>query len=176
MKNSDKKRLNALEVALTNEQRERAFYLQNAERTGNPVGKAMFEQIADDELEHYQRLKALHETWEKKQTWPETIPLTVKDTKVKDILVTMATDAANMPPGDDDDLQAVRTAIEFEAKGERFYADLRDQVTDPQEKRFFNLLASIEHEHFLSLKETEEFLVDPASWYRMKERHTLDGA
>ena len=55
----DKERLNALEVALNNETREREFYLKNAERTKNPLGKTMFKQIAADELEHYTRLKEL---------------------------------------------------------------------------------------------------------------------
>ncbi len=60
----EQENLNALEVALTNEMREREFYLKNAERTKNPVGKAMFNQIADEELEHYERLKEVHERWE----------------------------------------------------------------------------------------------------------------
>ena len=38
-----KERLNALQVALNNEMKEHAFYLKNAQRTKNPVGKAMFE-------------------------------------------------------------------------------------------------------------------------------------
>jgi rubrerythrin len=33
---NDKERLNALEVALNNEMREREFYLKNAKRTKNP--------------------------------------------------------------------------------------------------------------------------------------------
>ena len=57
----EKGRLNALDVALDNEMKEREFCLKNAERTKSPVGKAMFQQIADEELEHYQRLKELHE-------------------------------------------------------------------------------------------------------------------
>jgi rubrerythrin len=81
-----------------------------------------------------------------------------------------------MPEGDDDDLEAVRTAIDFEAKGAKFYAELRDGVADPNEKGFFDLLARIENEHYLSLKDTEEFLTDPASWYRKVEHHGFDGA
>jgi rubrerythrin len=44
-----KERLDALQVALTNEMREREFYLKNAARTSNPAGKAMFQQIAAEE-------------------------------------------------------------------------------------------------------------------------------
>ena len=73
----EKDRLNALEVALNNEMREREFYLKNAKRTKNPLGKAMFKQIGDDELEHYERLKQLHQKWTKQEKWHETVPLKV---------------------------------------------------------------------------------------------------
>lgn len=82
----EKERLNALDVALNNEMKERDFYLKNAERTKNTLGKAMFKQIGDDELEHYERLKQLKVEWEKKGVWPETLPLKVNETEIKEIL------------------------------------------------------------------------------------------
>ena len=173
---NEKDRLNALEVALNNETREREFYLKNAKRTKNPLGKKMFQQIGDDELEHYERLKQLHEKWNKQEKWPETVPLKVKDTIVKDILLEFVQKAAETTKGDSDDLEAVRTALDFEAKGAKFYAELRDSVSNPKEKQFFDLLSKMENEHYLSLKDTEEFFIDPASWYRKAEHHTLDGA
>jgi len=171
----EKERLNALEVALNNETRERDFYLKNAERTTNQVGRTMFRHIADEELEHYERLVQLHQRWEKSEKWPETVPLQVRDTIVKDVLKDAVTQVEGEPEKNDDDLKAIRTAIDFEEKGSRRYAALRDEVTDSKEKEFFDLLAKIEHEHFLSLKETEEFLVNPASWYTKTEHHILDG-
>ncbi|SEM24144.1 Rubrerythrin [Syntrophus gentianae] len=169
-------RLNALNIALKNESSERDFYLKNAERTRNPLGKAMFEQIADEELEHYERLKELHDRWAKEGKWPETLPLKVKNTSVKNVLAKVVKTVSQMPQGDDDDLKALQTAIEFEAKGTAFYARLRDEVSNPQEKAFFDLLASIEREHYNSLKDTEQFLTNPAAWYQEKERSGLDGA
>ena len=171
----EKGRLNALEVALNNETREREFYIKNAKRTKNPLGKAMFKQIGDDELEHYERLKQLHQKWAKQEKWPETVPLRVKNTNVKEILVEFIKKVDEKVEGDDDDLKAVRIAIDFEAKGAKFYADLRDSVSDSKEKEFFDLLSRIENEHYLSLKDTEEYFIDPASWYRRVEHHTLDG-
>ncbi len=173
---NEKERISALEVALNNELREREFYLKNAQRTKNPLGKNMFQQIGNEELEHYQRLKQLHEKWEKQEKWPGTVPLAVNDTIVKDVLMDFLKKVDAMQEGDTDDLNAVRTAIEFEAKGAKFYADLRDAVSDPKEKEFFDLLARIENEHYLSLKDTEEYFIDPQSWYRKAEHHTLDGA
>jgi rubrerythrin len=168
-------RLNALEIALKNEMNEHHFYLKNAERTVNPVGKAMFAQIAAEELEHHERLKQLADNWKKDKKWPETLPLKVNDTAVRSVFG-KAAQAGEKTAGDDDDLKAVRTAIEFEAKGAKFYAGLRDQSADPKEKAFFGLLADIEHEHFASLKDTEEFFVDPGAWYQKAESTGLDGA
>ncbi|MGO9136273.1 MAG: ferritin-like domain-containing protein [Syntrophales bacterium] len=171
-----KDRLNALKVALNNEMREHEFYLRNAERTNNPVGKAMFKQIAAEELEHYERLRQLHENWEKAKKWPETVPLKVKNTVVKNLLKEAAKNDPKKSKGDADDLKAIQTAIEFEAKGTEYYANLRNEVTDPKEKAFFGLLANIEHEHYVSLKDTELYMMDPATWFREKEEGGLDGA
>jgi len=168
-------RLNALEMALKNEMTERDFYLKNAARTSNPLGRAMFAQIADEELEHYERLSQLAEVWKKDQKWPETVSLQVKNSVVKAVFGTASQSVAKAG-GDEDDLNAVRVAIEFEARGAQFYAALRDKSVDPREKAFFELLANIEHEHFTSLKDTEEFFVDPEGWYRKRESSGLDGA
>jgi len=172
---NEKERISSLDVALNNELREKEFYYKNAERTKNPLGKNMFKQIGDEESEHYERLKQLHEKWEKQQKWPGTVPLRVNQTVVKDILVDFLKKVDQKKEGDDDDLKAVRTAIDFEEKGAKFYASLRDAVSDPKEKEFFDLLAKIENEHYLSLKDTEEYFVDPQSWHRKAEHHSLDG-
>ena len=73
-------------------------------------------------------------------------------------------------------MKAVRTAIDFEARGVALYTKLEKESTDPREKDFFNLIASVERDHLLSLRDTEEFLTDPASWYQNMERPMLDGA
>jgi len=173
---NEKDRLNALEVALKNEMVEREFYLKNSDRTQNPLGKAMFKQIGDEELEHYEKLKELHTAWANKKKWPDSVPLTVNGTEVGHILDELLNKAKAGEPGEADDLKAIRTAIEFEAAGTKFYEKLRDQVTEPKEKEFFGLLARIEHDHFLSLKDTEEYLTNPSSWYLKAEGSGLDGA
>jgi rubrerythrin len=168
-------RFDALDLALGNEESERKFYLENAQRTKNPLGRAMFLEIAADELEHYERLKELGERWKKDQKWPETVPLGVKMTDVRKILDSY-TGSEDAKEGDADDIRAVETAISFEARGMEFYAGLRDSVVDEKEKAFFALLAKMEREHYLSLKDVEEYLKDPVSWLSRTERHTLDGA
>lgn len=170
-----KERLSALEVALGNEMKERDFYLKNAERTANPLGKAMFERIAEDEQEHYERLQQLSDTWKAEGKWPETVPLTVKNTNIRDILVNTLKGIDRSAKSDAGDLEAIRAAVDFEEKGVRFYKDLAAVSADIREKEFFTLLSMIEYEHYMSLRDAEEYFTDPASWFLQKEHHTLDG-
>jgi rubrerythrin len=171
----ERERLNALEIALKNESSELEFYLKHAEKTKNPLGKAMFKRIADDELEHYERLKELHNIWEKQDKWPETIPLKVNNTNIKEILNNTIKNIDKTAKPDAGDLEAIRIAVEFEEKGTKFYRQLSDTVTNPREIKFFELLAMIENEHFLSLKDAEEYFIDPASWFMKAEHHSFDG-
>ncbi len=173
---TDQERLDALEVALNNEMHEREFYLKHAARTRNPIGRRMFQEIADDELEHYERLKELHDTWTRQEKWPASLPLKVKDTAIKEILTDMITQVEDQPESDTDDLKAIEIATDFEYKGTQFYARLRDASRDPKERAFFDLLARIEREHYLSLKDTEIYLKDPEAYFTEKEHHGLDGA
>jgi rubrerythrin len=171
-----KEKIDALKVALNNELNEHKFYLKHAERTTNSAGKAMFKQIASEELSHYEALKKISETWSKGGKWPGTVSLKVKGTVVGDVLKGLLKEADRIPRGERNDVEAIREAIEFEAQGCSYYAKLRDDCSDPAEKEFFNLMANIEHEHYVSLKETEELLLDPAQWFRSHERGGLDGA
>lgn len=175
MSSTTEERIKALEVALNNEAREKAFYLKHAKRTSNPFGRLMFESIAKDEDEHYQRLEELHGNLKEKGKWPETIPLKVKGTDMKSILKKAVESVDTSAKADTDDLEAVKIAIDFETKGEQFYRNLRDSVDDPTEKEFYSILAAMEREHRLSLEDTLEYFQDPEGWYRMKEKHHLDG-
>lgn len=169
------KRLNALKFALENEQKERDFYLANARRTKNLAGKNMFKQIADEEKEHYEVLKKLHDQWEMKKKWPTTVPLEVRKSLAGSILKSLSDKKAARLKGNEDDLKAIRTAIDFEARGMALYTKLEKESVNPKEEKFFNLIASIERQHFLSLCETELFLTDPATWYQNMEKPILDG-
>jgi rubrerythrin len=170
------KRMNALKFALENELKEHEFYMANARKTKNMAGKNMFLQIANEEKEHLEVLKKLHDKWEQQKKWPATIPLEVKKSGVSNVLKAMAGKKAARIAGTDNELKAVRAAIDFEARGVDLYTKLAKGSTDSKEKDFFNLIASVEREHLLSLRDTIEFLTDPASWYQNMEKTSLDGA
>ena len=168
-------RLKSLEVALNNEDQERKFYLKHQERTNNPVGKLMFGTLANDESEHYQRILNLHEKLKEAGKWPDTLPLQVKGTEVKSVLQNVIESVDKLPKTDKDDVEAVKIAVNFEAKGVELYENLRNSVDDPLEKEFYGMLASIEREHLLSLRDTLEYFQDPQGWHLTKEKPHLDG-
>jgi rubrerythrin len=168
-------RIQALEVALNNEKQEAAFYLKHAERTTDPLGKQMFQTLAADEAEHYQRIQALHQKLQEGGRWPETLPLTVKGTRVRDVLSAVVEAVAQTPEKRTSDMEAVQIAIEFERKGEAHYGRLREAADDPVEKEFYGMLESIEREHRLSLEDTYEYFKDPEGWFQRMEKHGLDG-
>jgi len=168
-------KLEALKLALTNEEKERDYYLAHAKRTKNALGRQMFESIAADENEHYKRLVDLHKKLEERNKWPDGFSLDIP-TKVTEALGRLVKEATDSPESDDDDLAAVTTAIAFEHKGEEFYEKLAGQAKDKAEKRFFTLLASIEREHRLSLEDTLEYFTDPQEWMERKGGRHLDGA
>ncbi|HPR04108.1 MAG TPA: ferritin family protein [Deltaproteobacteria bacterium] len=171
----EKQRMSALEMALENETNEREFYLRQAGRTRNALGKAMFLHMADDELEHYTRLKELHGKWSEQGRWPDAVALGVRGTAIREKMLELIDKAAGAPETDDDDMQALRTAAAFEAKGVEAYTALARGTSDAKEKAFFELLAGMEREHYLAVKDAQEYLEDPSAWFTKKERHGLDG-
>jgi len=170
-----KDKLEALKLALTNEEKERDFYLAHAKRTKDALGRNMFESIAADENEHYTRLVELHKKLGERNKWPDGFSTDIP-TRVVDALGRLVKEATDSPENDDDDVIAVKTAIGFEQKGEEFYTRLADGAKDKAEKRFFALLASMEREHRLSLEDTLEYFTDPHGWLERTGGRHLDGA
>jgi rubrerythrin len=167
--------IKSIEVALNNESRERDFYLLHSKRTTNNLGKLMFATLAQDENEHYQRLQELHKKLSREGTWTENIPLTVKGSDLMNVLKTFLAKVENDTPADIDDQEAIKIAIAFEEKGYLFYAGLRDAVDNPEEKKFFNILAEMEKEHLMSLQDSLLYMEDPGGWFATKEMTNVDG-
>jgi rubrerythrin len=135
----------------------------------------MFRRIAEDELEHYQRLKELMRSGAAEGRWPENLPLVVNTTNIKEVLVNTLKGMDRSAPTDAGDLEAVKIAADFEDKGVRLYRQLAAASMETQERDFFELLSMIEYEHFLSLREAEEYLENPAAWFVKVEHPMMDG-
>ncbi len=169
-------RMSSIELAIQNESTEMHWYLEQAERSRNPLARAMFETLAADEREHMTRIGELHERLLAAGTWPEDVPLKVAETHIGQVLGGIVTDAGAAADHDDDDLAALRRSAEFEARGSDFYAALARECEDPREREFFSFLSRIEREHMMSVQDTIAYLDDPESYLTRAERGGLDGA
>ena len=169
-------RMASIELAMRNEKTEMEWYLNESERSNNPLAKKLFVTLANDEKEHMTRIKGLHAKLTGEGAWPEDLPLDVAGTCVKDVLDELLGKVGSAEGHDDDDLAALNRASNFEDKGSKFYAELAGECENPQERKFFSFLSGIEREHYLSIKDSLFYLEDPEGWTESKERQGLDGA
>lgn len=169
-------RMSSIELALKNEKTEMEFYRGESKRSKNPLAKAMFDTLARDEAEHMARIKKLHGKLVDEGSWPEDVKIDVAGTNVKDVLDGLVGKEGSAEDHDNDDVKAIKRAIDFETNGEKFYAELAQTCENPKEKEFFDFLSTIEREHKLSLTDTLGYLEDPQSWLEEHERIGLDGA
>jgi rubrerythrin len=169
-------RISSIELAMKNEQFEKEFYLGQARRTRNTVARVLFESLAADEDEHKRRLAALYETLKCDGAWPESVPLEVAGTDVRQRLDSVARNEALAAAHDVDDMAALRKAESFETTGVALYSKLSAACSNPQEASFFRLLSGIEREHLMSIRDSISYLEDPSGWLSANGRAGLDGA
>ena len=167
--------LPAISVALQNEAREREFYLENSERTRNAVGREMFARIADEEQRHSHLLQQLHERIIAAGGAAVMIPACVAGTDLRQMIVQLPELASRTTNPDADDIEAIKTAIEFEKEGIERYTQLRDSCTGQDVKDFFDRLAQMERDHYLSLQDSLLFYQDPEQWHNEHEKPLLEG-
>ena len=169
-------RMASIEMALKNEQTEMEWYQNEAERSENPLAKAMFLNLARDEQEHMRRIRGLHEKLVADGDWPAEMPIEVAGTDISQTLNDLVGKTGSGENHNHDDEEAIKKAIEFETNGEMFYKQLAEECKNPQEKTFFEFLAGIEREHRLSLTDSLAYLQDPQAWLEQHEKINLDGA
>ncbi len=169
-------RMSSIELALKNEETEMNFYLNEAARSSNPLAKAMFAELARDEHEHMDRIRGLHGKLVSDGAWPADVGIEVAGTNVKQVLEGVVADQGSRSAHDEDDIAALRKAIDFESRGAAFYAELAGACDNPMEAKFFGFLARIEREHHLSLTDSLAYLDDPEAWNMQHGRAGLDGA
>jgi rubrerythrin len=170
-----KNEFKSIDLALENEIHERNFYMLHGSKATNPVAKGMFARIAEDEQEHFERLKKIHGELSARGAWPEYIASESSDTVVMQHLFDIARSAGDKSPADPDETEALKLAIDFETKGYTLYENLSTAGESREEKFFFSRMAAMELEHFLSLRETLLYLEDPAQWFFVHEKPALEG-
>jgi len=133
------------------------FYNKMATHVGDADGKAMFSQLAADEVDHYNYIKRQAEALQAGEGW-ETIPemdmvesldavslVFPRDEKIPDVL------------GDDpDEEQALLFGLGIESESFTLYHNSAERANNPEARKLFMQLAGAEHRHFEILMQRYE--------------------
>lgn len=162
--------MNIFEHAMKMEEDGRSFYLEHAEKTGNPLLKKVLLELSDDELKHYNLFKAMrdHQAVEYKEAEKTTILDTVKN-----VFETMKTEKQDFT-FPDDARNIWETAREIERKTEAFYRDQAKQLDDDAQKLILTRIADEEHRHWVTIENVIQFLDRPKQWLVDAEWPGLD--
>jgi rubrerythrin len=158
------------EFAMKMEEDGRNYYLENAEKTDNPLLKKVLTELADDELKHYNIFKALRDS--QAAEYKEEEKTTILGT-VKNVFETMKAEGKELSFGGDS--RAIwETAREVEKKAEAFYREKAGELTDESQINILNRIADEEHRHWVTMENVLQFLDHPKQWLADAEWSSLE--
>jgi rubrerythrin len=162
--------MNIFEYAMKMEQDGRQYYLDMAEQTDSAQLKGILQQLADDELKHYNIFKAMKEgrTTEYKDTEKTTILSSVKNVFER---LKSEGDGFSFSP----DTRGVwEKAQQVEKDSEDFYREKAEEVGDDSQKHILNRIADEEHKHWVTIENVIRFLDRPQQWLEDAEWNHLE--
>ena len=152
--------LEAIKRAMDAEMEAHTYYSQAAQKATNPKGKDMFRQLAALELNHYNNLKALHDSLHEGNGWTTYDATQNSDTTH----APEGTDPSREEALKDDVLSILSKAIEDEKKASAYYTKLANETTDPAGKELFTKLAEEEKVHTKILNDQWYSLNNQGTW------------
>ena len=162
--------MNIFEYAMKMEEDGRAFYLEHAEKVSVPELKRILVELAEDELRHYNIIKAIRDgqITEYKEAEKTTILSTVKN-----VFESLKAEGKELSfRADVKDLW--EQAREIEKKSEEFYRQKAGEVDSETRKLIFNRIADEEHKHWVTLENVIQFLDRPKQWLENAEWSHLE--
>jgi len=159
----------AVETAVKMETDAMKFYHEASQRTSHPFARRMFEGFIKDENRH---LKMLNEILKGLDLKIEKVR---PKSEIKTVFSELKEQMMNRISASTDEMEAVKVALDFEAKGYEFYRKAAVDAPDDKEKKLFSALADEEQEHFAILQNTYSFLKDTGDWFMWEEQGILEG-
>ena len=170
MVTEQKKTLEAIMTAIQMEIDGKEFYTKTSLASGNELGRRLFQSLSSEEDLHRQKFEKIYKAIQAKKDWPvvELIPHG-QDLK------TLFGAAGRQVKAAGSELEAIQTAMKMENKTRDFYLEHAGKASFEAEKQFYTILVGEESTHHALLLDYYEYLQNPAQYFTMKERHSLDG-
>lgn len=158
----------AIRTALQYEHRVLAVYREAAEATGGPVGRDVFEALADEEQGHVDYLEAKLEQW--RQTGRVT-PGELKTVLPSEDAVAEGVSKLQQNPtagAQDVELELLKQALEAETETSAFYERMVDEL-DADGKALFEPFLTIERAHRALVQAEIDALTGTGFWFDVAE-------
>jgi rubrerythrin len=148
--------MDALELAMRMEQDGANFYRELADKATNPGFREIFNQLANDEVKHYQLFKSMQQSPE---LFVETTILKNAANIFKQMIV--KNDLSNL---DVSQLELYQKAMELEQKSQDFYLAKAAESVNHNQAELFQKIASEEEKHYFLLHNIYELVLRPQIW------------
>lgn len=163
-----------VDAALEFENQGHQILLDAKDSAVDPLSKATFEFLADQELEHIQAIKSFAASLAAAGEFdPNSIanPLTGQELRdgIKSIFERIKPEFAETSGKPEERLEVYTAALNMERHGHDFYRKAAEQSTDDTAKKLYDFLAEEETKHFTIIQDTRDFLRQPDAFMAIEE-------
>lgn len=164
-----------LNDAIAFEEEGMAFFLERQNASPSAVERNVFASLAKDEAGHKAYLVALRDKLTEGMSPDEMKADDDHHRHAREIFAAALEEAEEEEPLAEEELDALRGALKVEQRGYKMYKDGAESVDSPAAKAIFEELAGQEQEHYRLLKNTLDYMSDPANFTMFDEGAMLDG-
>ena len=162
--------MNVFEYAMKMETDGRNFYLEHARKIDTPAFRQILEQLAEDELKHYNIFKTMAEG--RKAEYREGEKTTILAT-VKNVFESLRDEKRQFSFAADAK-KIWEEAREIEKRSESFYREKARGLGDKGQVIILNRIADEEHRHWVTMQNVIQFLDRPSHWLENAEWSNLE--
>jgi len=145
------------------------------EKSKDPLSKATFQFLADQELKHIEAIRAFAAALAKNSEFNTAdlpTPLSKEESRkaIKDIFTQFKTKFEATSGKEEERQEVYYVAEDMEHRGHDFYHAAAEKTTDATARKLYKFLAEEEARHFEIIQETAEFLKQPDAIMAVEER------
>ena len=162
--------LKVLNESLEMEKKGHKFYKEGAEKIKNSLGRKMLQRLAEDELVHIKRIKEIYESLntenpaEIEVREPEIETFESIFNRMKEQMDDALEDLTEVGV---DDEEIINVALELESHAKFYYKEADEKAEDEKVKKFYDMLAKEEENHYNLLVNTNSYMENPSLFYGM---------
>jgi rubrerythrin len=164
-----------VETALQFELEGRKILVDAGEKAKDPLSKATFKFLADQELKHIDAIKAYACALDEGKTFScstlgEHMDKSQAMAEIQKIFSKIKSEYESVEGKEDERQEVYEIAMDMERRGHDFYEKAASQTTNDTSRQLFQFLTGEETNHFEIIQETAEFLKQPDAIMAVEER------